>query len=140
MSTRIFLDTNVMLDLLGGRIPYYDSIAKIATLADRGTVSLVVSALSYATVFNLLSKYESSEAAKEKLRKFKVISEVSALDELTIEKGLNSNFSDFEDSMQYYCAVKSDCAIILTRNQKDFAGSEIPVMSADEYLKSIRFN
>jgi predicted nucleic acid-binding protein len=127
-----------MLDLLGERIPYYDSIAKIATLADRGSISLVVSALSYATVYYLLSKYESLEAAKEKLRKFKIISEVSALDELTIEKGLNSNFSDFEDSLQYYCAVKSDCAIILTRNQKDFAGSEIPVMSADEYLVSIR--
>ena len=138
MSTRIFLDTNVMLDLLGERIPYYDSIAKIATLADRGSISLVVSALSYATVYYLLSKYESLKAAKEKLRKFKVISEVSALDELTIEKGLNADFSDFEDSLQYYCAVKSDCAIILTRNQKDFAGSEIPVMSADEYLMSIR--
>ena len=138
MRTRIFLDTNIVLDLLGERVPYYDSIAKIATLADRGSVSLVVSALSYATVFYLLSKYESSDAAKEKLRKFKVISEVSALDEITIEKGLNSDFSDFEDSLQYYCAVKSDCKIILTRNQKDFSGSEIPVMSADEYLISIR--
>lgn len=138
MSSRIFLDTNVMLDLLGERIPFYDSIAKIATLADRGSVVLVVSALSYSTVFYLLSKYENTEAAKEKLRKFKVISEVSALDEITIEKGLNSDFSDFEDSLQYYCAIKSDCTIILSRNQKDFSGSELPVMSADEYLVSIR--
>lgn len=138
MSTRIFVDTNVMLDLLGERIPYYDSIARIASLADRGAVSLVVSALSYATVYYLLSKYESSEIAKEKLRRFKVISEVSSLDEITIEKGLNSDFSDFEDSLQYYCAIKSNCSIILSRNQKDFSGSEIPVLSADEYLMSIR--
>ena len=138
MNTRIFLDTNVMLDLLGDRVPYYNSIAKIATLADRGSISLVVSALSFATVYYLLSKYESPGAAKEKLRKFMIISEVSALDETTIEKGLNSGFSDFEDSLQYYSALKSDCTIILSRNQKDFSGSEIPVMSADEYLASIR--
>lgn len=137
MSTRIFVDTNVMLDLLGERIPYYDSIARIASLADRGAVSLVVSALSYATVYYLLSKYESSETTKEKLRRFKVISEVSSLDEITIEKGLNSDFSDFEDSLQYYCALKSNCSIILSRNQKDFSSSEIPVLSADEYLMSI---
>jgi predicted nucleic acid-binding protein len=138
MNTRIFVDTNIMLDLLGERVPYYDSIAKIATLADKGSVTLIVSALSYATVYYLLSKYESNEATKEKLRKFKVISEISALDEMTIEKGLNSDFSDFEDSLQYYSAIKSESNIILSRNQKDFSRSEIPVMSADEYLVSIR--
>lgn len=138
MKTRLFIDTNIMLDLLGERLPYYDSIAKIATLADRGEVSIVVSALSYSTVAYLLSKYESTEKVKDKLRKFKIISEISDLDEKTIEKGLNSNFSDFEDSLQYFCALKSDCNVILTRNQKDFKQSNIPVMSANEYLKSIK--
>ena len=54
---KLFLDTNIMLDLLGERMPFYDSIAKIATLADKGNVLLVVSALSYSTVYYLLSKY-----------------------------------------------------------------------------------
>lgn len=138
MKKRLFIDTNVMLDLLGERIPHYDSIAKIATLADKGDVSIIVSAISYATAFYLLRKFESTEKLKEKLRKFKIISEVSDLDDTVIEKGLISKFSDFEDSLQYHCALKADCSIILTRNQKDFKGSEIPVMSADEYLKSIK--
>ena len=43
MNTRLFIDTNVMLDLLGERIPYYDSIAKIATLADKGIVTMIIS-------------------------------------------------------------------------------------------------
>lgn len=138
MKTRLFIDTNIMLDLLGERLPYYDSIAKIASLADRGEVSIIVSALSYSTVAYLLSKYESTEKVKDKLRKFKIISEISDLDEKTIEKGLNSTFPDFEDSLQYFCALKSDCNVLLTRNQKDFKVSNIPVMSADEYLKSIK--
>ena len=138
MKNRIFLDTNVMLDLLGERIPYYDSIAKIATLADNKKIQIVVSSLSYSTVNYLLIKYESAEKAKEKLRKFKIISEISDLTELIIEKGLNSDFSDFEDSLQYYSALQSNCSIIITRNTKDFKESELPVMTADEYLASIK--
>jgi len=129
-----------MLDLLGERLPFYDSSAKIATLADKGEISIVVSALSYTTVAYILSKYESLEKVKEKLRKFKIISEISDLDEVTIEKGLNSGFADFEDSLQYFCAIKSECNVLITRNQKDFKDSVIPVMSADEYLISIRKN
>jgi predicted nucleic acid-binding protein len=137
MKTRLFLDTNVMLDLLGERIPFYNSIAKIATLADRKQLELVVSALSYATVNYFLTKYENAKKAKEKLRKFKIISKIADLDELTIEKGLNSNFADFEDSLQYFSALKSDCNILITRNAKDFKESMLPVMTPDEYLKSI---
>ena len=138
MKTKLFIDTNVMLDLLGERIPFYDSIARIATLADSGKVTMVASALSYATVSYFLIKFENTEKAKDKLRKFKIISEICDHDELIIEKGLNSNFSDFEDSLQYFSALKSDCSILITRNGKDFRESQIPIMTADEYLMSIR--
>lgn len=137
MKTRIFLDTNVVLDLLGARIPFYKAAAQIATLADQNKISIVVSALSYSTLSYFLTKFEDAETAKEKLRKFKIISEICSLNESIIEKGLNSKFSDFEDSLQYYSAIKSDCSIIITRNAKDFKKSEIPVMTPDEFLKSL---
>lgn len=138
MIPRLFIDTNVMMDLLGERIPHYDSIAKIATIADKGKIKMVVSAFSYPTVYYLLSKFESSEKVTEKLRKFRIISEMSDLDEITIDKGLASDFKDFEDALQYHCALKADCDILLTRNAKDFKESSIPVMSADEFLQSLR--
>ena len=135
---RAFLDTNVMLDFLGERDPFYLSAAKIATLADKGKIEIVVSALSYATVSYFLAKFEGLEKTKDKLRKFKVISKICELDEKIIEKGLNSDFSDYEDSLQYFSALKSNCSILITRNGKDFKESQIPVMTADEYLMSIR--
>lgn len=137
MKARIFIDTNVMLDLLGEREPYYNDIAKIASLADIGEIAMIASSLSYANVFYLLSKNEGAEKVKEKLRKFKIISEIAQLDDLIIEKGLNSNFTDFEDALQYNCALQSECDILITRNQKDFKNSSIPVMSAKEFIKSI---
>ncbi|MDP2059519.1 MAG: PIN domain-containing protein [Flavobacteriaceae bacterium] len=135
---RLFLDTNVMLDFLGERDPFYLSAAKIATLADKRSLQIVVSAISYATISYFLAKYDGLEKSKDKLRKFKVISEICELDEVIIEKGLNSDFSDFEDSLQYFSALRTECDIIITRNGKDFKKSEIPVMSPDEFLNSIK--
>ena len=135
---KLFWDTNIMFDFLGERDPFYISAAKIATLADKREVTVVASALSYATINYLLAKYESIEKIKDKLRKFKVISEICELDEVIIEKGLNSNFLDFEDSLQYYSALRTECDIIITRNGKDFKKSQIPIMTPEEFLKSIK--
>ena len=55
-----------------------------------------------------------------------------------IEKGLSSKFTDFEDALQYHCALKTDCNILITRNGKDFKESDIPVMTPDEYLTSLK--
>jgi len=135
--TKIFLDTNVMLDLLGERIPFFESIAKIATLADQKKLTLVVSPLSFTTVEYVLHKFESSESVLNKLRRFKILCQVCEVNEDIIEKGLNSNFNDFEDAVQYFTAIQSNCAIIITRNGKDFKNSSIPIMTAEEYLSSI---
>ena len=137
MSRRIFIDTNVMLDLLGERDPFYEPIAKIATLAEKEILTMVVSPISFATVNYFLSKYEGPQVARQKLRKFKIISEVCPISEETIEKGLNSAMKDFEDALQYFGATESECEIIITRNGKDFKQSLIPIMTAQEFLSSL---
>lgn len=138
MMQKLFLDTNILLDLLGERIPFYDPAAKLATLADRNKIILMASPLSFATVNYFLSKFETARIAKEKLRKFKVLCQVCLMDESTINKALNSSFSDFEDALQYFCAIAAQCEIIITRNAKDYKNSLIPVMTANEYLISLK--
>lgn len=135
--SRLFLDTNVILDLLGERIPFYDSIAKVATLADQKKITLVVSPLSFTTVAYVLNKYESTETTLTKLRKFKFLCEVCEVESETIEKALNSNLTDFEHAVQYFTALQSNSSIIITRNGKDFKSATIPIMTAEEYLSSI---
>ena len=136
--SRIFLDTNVILDLLGERVPFFDPIAKVATLADQKKLAIIASPLSFTTIDYVLNKYESSESVLNKLRKFKIICEICAVNEETIDKALNSNFKDFEDAVQYFTAIQSNCSIIITRNGKDFKNSTIPIMTAEEYLSSIK--
>ncbi|MEO8116877.1 MAG: PIN domain-containing protein [Bacteroidota bacterium] len=137
MIKRIFIDANVMLDLLSERKPFYEAIAKIATLAEKGKLILFVSPISFAIVNYFLAKFESSEIARIKLRKFKIICGVSFINDQIVEKSLNSSFKDFEDALQYFCATESNCDVILTRNGKDYKKSLLPVMTADEFLKSL---
>ncbi|MDR0725939.1 MAG: PIN domain-containing protein, partial [Prevotellaceae bacterium] len=72
------------------------------------------------------------------LRKFKTISTISDLNSDVVEKALNSNFKDFEDALQYFCALQSNCEVILTRNSKDFKLSPIPIMTANEFLEQYK--
>jgi predicted nucleic acid-binding protein len=109
----------------------------VLSFLESNKFTIIVSPISYATVSYFLSKSEGDRIAVEKLRKFKVISDVCIIDEQTIEKGLNSDFSDFEDALQFYNAVESNCDIILTRNAKDFKKATLPVMSPDEFLNSL---
>lgn len=134
MKDKLFLDTNVVLDLLGEREPFYDAIAKIVSLSDKGKIQLTVSALTYSTIFYILSRFEDKEIVKEKIRKFKIVAQTSDLTDKIIDKGLASKFKDFEDALQYYCALKSGCSILITRNGKDFKLADIPVFSPDEYI------
>jgi len=134
MKDKLFLDTNVVLDLLGEREPFYDAIAKIVSLSDKGKIQLTVSALTYSTIFYILSRFEDKEIVKEKIRKFKIVAQTSDLTDKIIDKGLASKFKDFEDALQYYSALKSGCSIIITRNGKDFKLADISVFSPNEYL------
>ncbi|WP_339699492.1 PIN domain-containing protein [Algoriphagus aquimarinus] len=134
---RVFLDTKVILDLLGERAPFYDAIAKVVTLADQKKIRLIISPLSFTTVAYVLSKFESSDLVLKKLRMFKILCDVCSVDEEIIDKGLNSGFKDFEDAVQYFTALQANCSVIITRNGKDFKDSTLPVMTAEEYLSSI---
>ena len=138
MKEKLFLDVNVVIDLLGEREPFYEAAAKIASLADRGKILIYVSVLTYSTVYYLLSRFENKNLVKEKIRKFKVIAETSDLTDKIIDQALASGFPDFEDALQYYCAVNKGCNIIITRNGNDFKESEIPVLSPDEYLTRLK--
>ncbi len=135
---KIFLDTNIILDFLGEREGFYEASAKIMTLADKKKIQVYTSPSSISNVFYVLTRYENSKIALEKIRKFKLLCSMSVMDDEVVEKAINSDFKDFEDAMQYFSALASNCNIIITRNEKDFKNAMIPVMNAESYLLSLR--
>ena len=71
--TNLFVDTNIVIDLLAKREPFYEAAAKLFSLADRGKVKLYVSSLTFANTNYILSKMNNSTLAREILTKFKVL-------------------------------------------------------------------
>lgn len=130
---RIFVDINIVLDLMEKREKFYEEAQELFTLADQKKIQLFISALTIANVHYLLFKHLKMEARKE-ISKFKVLVDILPVDEKILELSLASHFNDFEDAIQYYTAIENGMEMIISRNKKDFKKSAIPVLTAREFL------
>jgi predicted nucleic acid-binding protein len=133
---RIFADTDVLLDLLARRDPFYEFAARLFSRADRNSVEIAVSSLSFANLNYLLSKQYSAEQARKMLMKFKTLVSVLPVTDKVVELALSSDFKDFEDGLQYFTATENNIMVLITRNLKDFRKADITVLTAEQFLKS----
>jgi predicted nucleic acid-binding protein len=131
---KVFVDTNVVIDLLAKREPFYRDAQQLFTLSDQKQIQIQISSLTFANAYYSIAKHYKAVDAKKFLLKFKVLVNILPLEEKAIELALASDFSDFEDGLQYFVAMDFQSDIIITRNKKDFKNSKIPVLTAGEYL------
>ncbi|MEM9921951.1 MAG: PIN domain-containing protein [Bacteroidota bacterium] len=132
---KLFIDTNIVIDLLSKREPFYKDAAKLFSLADRKKLRLIVSSLTFANTNYILSKLTNPDSSREVLSKIKVLVKVAELNDKIIELSLNDkSFTDFEDGLQYYTAIENEADVIITRNLKDFKNSTIPAITSSTYL------
>ena len=135
---KIFIDTNIVIDLLARREPFYDESAKLFSLADKKIIELYISSLTIANTNYTLLRQVDSKKAKEVLRRLRIIVNVLPLDNKIIGVALNDDsFNDFEDGLQYFTAIENNQDIIITRNLKNFKASKLPVLTARQFLETI---
>lgn len=132
----VFVDTDIVLDLLGNRKPFYSHAAELFSIADRSEIKIFVSSLSFSNLNYILSKQYSSIQARKILMKFKTLVTVLSVSDKAVELALLSDFKDFEDALLYFTALENEVNILLTRNLKDYKTAEIPIMTAEQFLKS----
>ena len=131
---RVFVDTDILFDLLSNREPFYEPAAYLFSNADRNKLKICVSSLSFSNLNYILSKQYTPDQARKKLLKFKTLVTVLAVSEKIVELALSSNFKDFEDGLQYFTAIENNIKILLTRNLKDYKTADITVMTAEQFL------
>ena len=130
---KVFLDTNIIVDLIADRKPFSKYSIEIFKTAEEKKIKLFTSSHSIATTHYLLKKYLEEKILRDVLYNLLDYVTVIAVDTDVLKKGLRSKHKDFEDSIQILCAStieKIDC--IVTRNTKDFRDSEILVLTPDE--------
>ena len=133
---RAFLDTNVVVDYLVKRERFYYDAAIIISLAKHKKIKIYSAAMSFATSSYLMEKYYHNDAAAIKLAisNFIKYCNITVVDRSTIEDSITSAFDDFEDGMQYSCALDCKADYIVTRNTTDFEESSIQVVEPSDFL------
>jgi predicted nucleic acid-binding protein len=131
----IFLDTNILMDILANRHPFYKSSSEIYKLGLGKKVSFFTSSNTISTLHYLLKKFASEENIRQSLDEITNIVQIIPVDITIIKKSLKSNHKDFEDAIQIASAQSiSNMNCIITRDLKDFKNSEISVLTPDEFL------
>lgn len=135
---RIFVDTNIVIDLLSRREPFYEESAILFSLADRKEIELAVSSLTIANTSYALLRQMDSNKSKSILRNLRLIVKILPLNDKIVGLALNDEtFSDFEDGLQYFTAIDNGQELIITRNLKDFKNSKLPTMTARQFIETI---
>lgn len=130
---RVFIDTNVVLDFVLCREGEQKAM-DVFQMGEDGLVQLVVSFLTMANVAYIARKHRSRTELNEYLRELASLFHILPMDEAQFNEALNNESPDFEDMLQYQCAVYHNCDVIITNNTKHFVFSEIKVQTPSEFL------
>lgn len=134
----IFLDTNVVIDFLADRRPFSLLAAKIFNYSLQGKVKVYISAVSYNNIYHILRQSLTSRETIKLLDGLCEMTEIADVTKVIIKTSLKTDFKDFEDAIQYNCALSiNELDFIVTRDTKDFKKSTLPVLTPEEAIGSL---
>lgn len=135
--TNVFLDTNILIDVLEKREPFFLHSANILELGYRRKLRLFATSLSFINSIYISRKSIGSENALEKIKLLRNIIEVSPMSSKEFDNALSLGIKDIEDALQFCSAQSAECDVIITRNVKDFpTGTCINVITPQEFFET----
>lgn len=131
-------DINFFLDIFLKREPFYFPAAWIFKMIEEKKLKGYICALSFPTLYYLLSKELKREKSIKILEKVRIVFHVAGVDERVIDLSLTSNFRDFEDAVQYYSAVQVRADCLITRNKGDYKVDNLPILTSEEFMAILK--
>jgi predicted nucleic acid-binding protein len=131
---RLFIDSDIILDLVQKREPHFGPAVELFTQIERNKALGFVSPLIFSNLYYILRKVESRRFALDILLRLKALLTILTINEKIIELSLSSSFIDFEDAVQYYAALENNIDYLITRNKRDYKESGSIICSAKEYI------
>lgn len=136
---RVLIDTNIILDVLLKRSPFYEAAIEVLKLSVREDIQEFVSASAITDIYYIAYKNMRDKAVvRELLKKLLLIVSVAGVSEEEIQKALELGWKDFEDSVQYSVALLNEMNGLITRNVKDYSSSEIQVWEPNQFLELVQ--
>lgn len=136
--SKIFIDTDVIIDLLIDRLPFARDASIIFDLADKKKIKLFTSALCINNIYFIVRKIHGDKKTRKVIGELLEIVDILSVAKSDILNALDSDFKDFEDAIQYSVALSvKDVNAILTRNTKDFKKSKVAVFTPETLMKML---
>ena len=132
---KILVDSNILVDYLSMRVPYYENALKIVKLCSDKKVKGAIAVHSIPNLYYILRKEMDVSIRRIVIRNILLVFDVAGFDkEMAINALENEEFKDLEDCLQDECAVSFGADYIVTRNIKDFVNSKIKAVTPEEFL------
>ncbi|MFP4367581.1 MAG: type II toxin-antitoxin system VapC family toxin [Bacteroidales bacterium] len=135
---KVLIDSDVILDFFFDRKPFSDQASQIFSLCETRKIEGYITPVICSNTYYLLRQIARHGKVIDKLRQLMTVMDVLSMDREIVIQALNSGFKDFEDALQNFAASRAGFIdVILTRNIKDYAKSEIGILTPENYLKAI---
>ncbi len=135
----VFVDTNVLLDVLGKRKPFYTHSVGVWTLAEQGRIRGFVSVTSFNNIYYVTRKLQTRQAVNRMMVFLRDTFEPVPLDKQILDQAIDADFKDLEDAIQYFSAIRAGAACIVSRDASAFPRSGLPVLTPAELLTTGSF-
>ncbi|TSD62980.1 PIN domain-containing protein [Inquilinus sp. KBS0705] len=133
----LFIDSDIILDMLVTRKPFSMYAEMLLEEKKLSGITLSTSTLIIANINYILTKAIGKPEAKESVKRITNLLEIFSFEKDAIESALSGAFTDFEDAIENHIALKHKCDVIITRNIKDYKQATIPVLTAEQFLRTI---
>ena len=131
---KILLDSNVAIDAVLKREPFYNSAEKVIGLS-QGGIGLFISASAITDIYYIVRKSTGNKKTAITLIKNLLENiDIAAVTGNEIRQAISLDWGDFEDAVQYAAGETIAVDYIVTRNKSDFASAILPVVSPDEFM------
>jgi predicted nucleic acid-binding protein len=137
VNEKLYFDNDVILDISIERgIDVNDSI-KLINLVEKGAYNGFTSSVIFTNTYYIQRKLKDHDTSIRFLKKLRLLLTVLSVDDIIIQKAIESGWHDFEDAVQYFTAIENKIDYIITRNTEDYKMSIIPIYTPTEFIKMI---
>jgi len=134
MIKRVFVDTDVLLDVALARKPFLEHSKSVLAMLENNIAIGHLSSNCVANIYYVFRKVGGDVHAREFIQKILKFMTVVSIEHSDVVEGLKSSMPDFEDALQNYSAIRNQCACIVTRNIEDYKSSTLDIYTPSEFI------
>ena len=136
---KVFLDANIIIDVVQNRTDFVEQSSKILQSGLEGLIDLCASDVTFTTVSFYARKQRTTEQLYEIMQSLRDFIDVAPTRKIAIDWALQRKAKDFEDSVQYYAALRAGVDYIVSRNVRDYPFDDIPVVTPQDFFSIMGF-